>query len=32
VPYEPPGFTAYGIVCDVGREEIRKMPNYSDES
>jgi sporulation protein YlmC with PRC-barrel domain len=32
VPYEPPGFTAYGIVCDVGREEIRKMPNYSDEN
>jgi sporulation protein YlmC with PRC-barrel domain len=31
VPYEPPGFTAYGIVCDVSREEIRKLPSYPDE-
>jgi len=31
VPYEPPGFTAYGMVCDLSREEIRKLPIYPDE-
>jgi sporulation protein YlmC with PRC-barrel domain len=31
VPYEPPGFTARGIVCDLSREEIRKLPSYPDE-
>ena len=29
IPYEPPGITAYGVVCDLSREEIRKMPEYS---
>lgn len=31
IPYEPPGFTAYGIVCDLSRKEIRKLPIYPDE-
>jgi sporulation protein YlmC with PRC-barrel domain len=30
IPYEPPGFTVYGVVCDLSQEEIRKMPAYSD--
>jgi sporulation protein YlmC with PRC-barrel domain len=32
VPYEPPGFTAYGIVCDLNRRQISKLPGYSDEN
>jgi sporulation protein YlmC with PRC-barrel domain len=28
IPYEPPGFTAYGIVCDISRETIRNLPAY----
>ena len=29
IPYEPPGFTAYGVVCNLSQEEIRKMPEFS---
>jgi sporulation protein YlmC with PRC-barrel domain len=29
VPYEPPGFTAYGVVYDISVEEIRDLPAYS---
>jgi sporulation protein YlmC with PRC-barrel domain len=32
VPYEPLGFTAYGIVCDLNRRQISKLPGYSDEN
>jgi sporulation protein YlmC with PRC-barrel domain len=28
IPYEPPGITAYGIICDVSREEIKNLPAY----
>jgi len=30
IPYEPPGFTVYGVVCELSQKEIRKMPAYSD--
>jgi len=29
ISYEPPGFTPYGVVYDLSREEIRKMPEYN---
>jgi sporulation protein YlmC with PRC-barrel domain len=28
ITYEPPGLTAYGIVRDISREEIRNLPDY----
>ena len=28
IPYEPPGFTAYGIVWDISSKEIRNLPDY----
>lgn len=28
IPYEPPGFTAYGLVLDISRNEIDKLPGY----
>jgi len=31
IPYEPPGFTAYGIVCDISRRQISRLPSYSEE-
>jgi hypothetical protein len=31
VPYEPPGFTGYGIVYDISRQEISKLPSYTNE-
>lgn len=31
IDYEPPGFTAYGIICDISRQQISKLPSYSDE-
>jgi hypothetical protein len=30
LPYEPPGFTAYGIVFELSQTEIRNLPNYGD--
>jgi sporulation protein YlmC with PRC-barrel domain len=32
IVYEPPGFTAYGIVCDISRQEISKLPSYGGDS
>jgi sporulation protein YlmC with PRC-barrel domain len=32
IAYEPPGFTAYGIVCDISRQEISKLPNYGGDN
>lgn len=29
LPYEPPGFTAFGIVFDITREEMKNLPRYS---
>jgi hypothetical protein len=31
VPYEPPGFMAYEIVYDISRQEISKLPSYTNE-
>ena len=31
IPYEPPGFTAYGIVWDLSRKEIGSLPDYGDD-
>jgi hypothetical protein len=31
VPYEPPGFTAFGIVYGISRQEIGKLPGYTSE-
>ena len=31
VPYEPPGFTVYGLVYDISRQEISKLPSYTSE-
>ena len=31
VPYEPSGFTAYGIVYDINRQKISKLPSYTNE-
>lgn len=28
IPYEPPGFTDYGIVLDLSLNEIRNLPEY----
>jgi hypothetical protein len=31
VPYEPPGFTGYGLVYDISRQEISKLAGYTSE-
>jgi sporulation protein YlmC with PRC-barrel domain len=28
VPYRPPGFSAYGLVYDITREELKERPRY----
>jgi len=32
VSYQPPGFTAYGMVFDISQEEIKNMPGYHHEN
>jgi hypothetical protein len=27
IDYEPPGFTAYGIICGISRQQISKLPS-----
>jgi sporulation protein YlmC with PRC-barrel domain len=31
IPYEPPGFAAYGVVFDISRKEIKNLPAYHIE-
>jgi sporulation protein YlmC with PRC-barrel domain len=32
IPYEAPGFTAYGIVCDISQKQIRNFSSYRYEN
>ncbi len=31
LPYEPPGFTAYGLVCDITLQELKDLPEHPYE-